>query len=669
VTALAGAVYFAWVGMERQRAIEAAQVRAQAMADLALQNTYRMFESADVALGAVSMLVGPKPDWDAIAKDGTIWYHLRDLADALSTVPRLLLIDDQGMIRVFSDRFGVEPASVKDRDYFLFHRANLTQVPRVGRPILGRVSNQLSIPLSRRLFFDGGGFAGVALANVDPNAFMENFQSLGMDSGGFFNLQLADGTILARYPQAEGAVGRRVDNDPLMPAFAEGKDSGVAIYASPVDGVVRVNAFRRLDRFGLVMWAGLPLDQVLATWMGETIRMGVALLLGLLVLGALFLVAMRHYLAEKAIQARLRESEATLLQAQAVAELGYYVFDIAADRWDSSQVLDGIFGIDAAYGRKAADWLALVAPVERPAMAEYLAGILEGRYDFDREYRIIRPSDGELRWVWGIGQVERDDQGRPTRMVGTIKDVTKRRLAEEALRLKAEELERSNIELEQFAYVASHDLREPLRMVGSYVELLARRYADKLDADAMEFIAFARDGAKRMDRLILDLLEYSRIGRITRPMVMVGLDKVLDRCLKALAAKIEEADATIVLPDAPLPAVLGDADELGRLFQNLIGNAVKYRAPDRKAEIRLSAERDGLMWRITVADNGIGIEPQFFDRVFLIFQRLHKRGDYEGTGIGLSICKKIAEHHNGRIWVESEVGQGSRFFVTLPAMD
>ncbi|MBV5335894.1 hypothetical protein JZU48_02515, partial [bacterium] len=233
-----------------------------------------------------------------------------------------------------------------------------------------------------------------------------------------------------------------------------------------------------------------------------------------------------------------------------------------------------------------------------------------------------------------------------------------------------QELARSNAELEQFAYVASHDLREPLRQVSSYVTLLERHLADKsgdlLDDDAREFMAVVRRGATRMNRLILDLLEYSRLGRIERPTASVALSHVADDAIGCLADVIRDGDAEVAIPDR-LPDVVGDHDELVRLFQNLIGNAIKYRHPDRPPAVTVAVERDGSYWKVSVSDNGIGIAPEHFERIFRIFQRLHGHGRYEGTGIGLASAKKIVERLGGRIWLESEVDLGSTFFFTLPA--
>ncbi|MFG2589613.1 ATP-binding protein [Streptomyces sp. NPDC048438] len=229
------------------------------------------------------------------------------------------------------------------------------------------------------------------------------------------------------------------------------------------------------------------------------------------------------------------------------------------------------------------------------------------------------------------------------------------------------ELRRSNSELEQFAYVASHDLQEPLRKVASFCQLLEKRYRSELDERGRQYIDFAVDGAKRMQVLINDLLTFSRVGRVQQSWKPVDLDAALDRALSNLTLAIEESGAALERED-PLPELLGDPTSLTMVWQNLVGNAVKFRRRDVPCRITVTCVREGDDWHLTVADNGIGIPPEFADKVFVIFQRLHARDEYEGTGIGLSLCRKIIEFHGGRIWLDPEPAEGTLIHFTLPVL-
>ncbi|MEJ7819128.1 MAG: PAS domain S-box protein [Rubrobacteraceae bacterium] len=246
------------------------------------------------------------------------------------------------------------------------------------------------------------------------------------------------------------------------------------------------------------------------------------------------------------------------------------------------------------------------------------------------------------------------------------RDVTERRRYQQALQRHAEDLERSNADLERFAYIASHDLQEPLRMVSSYTQLLSRRYKGRLDEDADEFIAYAVDGATRMQTLINDLLTYSRIGTKGRELSPTDISEVFEVARDNCRVAVEESGATVTSDQ--LPTVVGDFTQLVQLFQNLIGNAIKFRG-EEPPEINVGVQRRGRNWIFGFRDNGIGVDPRYAERVFIVFQRLHTKEDYPGTGIGLAVCKRIVERHGGRLWIESEPGEGSTFFFTLPATE
>jgi len=258
-----------------------------------------------------------------------------------------------------------------------------------------------------------------------------------------------------------------------------------------------------------------------------------------------------------------------------------------------------------------------------------------------------------------------DEDGKGIELVGFARDISARREAEGALARYADELARSNAELQQFAYIASHDLQEPLRKVKSFTQLLAEHYGGQLDEKADKYINYIVDGASRMQTLITDLLTYSRVSTKGNPFEPTSCDDVLDRAIDNLEFSIKETSATIVRD--PLPTVMADAVQLVQLFQNLIGNAIKFHG-ETVPRINISVQKQNAEWVFSVKDNGIGFDPQHAERIFVVFQRLHARDEYPGTGIGLAVCKRITERHGGRIWAESAPGQGSTFRFTLPTM-
>lgn len=369
--------------------------------------------------------------------------------------------------------------------------------------------------------------------------------------------------------------------------------------------------------------------------------------------------------------ARWREAEALRLSAVRFAGILEIASEAVVSVDESQRITFFNRGAEAVFGYASEEVLGeplamLIPPWARPAhgrwIREFGASGVAARHMGDR---------GEISGRRKSGEVFPAEASISTLVVGdtrvytaVIRDISRRRRIEDAANANALELARSNAELEQFAYVASHDLQEPLRMVASYTRLLARRYQGRLDADADEFIGYAVDGVNRMQELISDLLAYSRAGSRRREPEDVAMDDVLGPVLQSLGPAIEDAGATVV--SEPLPVVRGDPGQFAQLFQNLIANAIKFRG-EKAPRVEISARRDGDEWVFSVADNGIGISSEFSERIFVIFQRLHSRAEYPGTGIGLSICRKIVERHGGRIWVGSESGEGTTFRFTLPA--
>lgn len=288
--------------------------------------------------------------------------------------------------------------------------------------------------------------------------------------------------------------------------------------------------------------------------------------------------------------------------------------------------------------------------VEKQTLEEMQVATFNILEDFDADRAQLQDTQKALLNIL-------DDLNQSMEELQTSRDVLEIRVEE-----RTAELARSNAELEQFAYIASHDLQEPLRMVSSYVQLLGRRYRGKLDKDADEFIAFASEGATRMQRLINDLLAYSRVGTRGKSFEEVNLNVVLAQALENLQIAIKEKNAVVTYD--PLLVVYGDGGQLTQIFQNLIDNAIKFSS--NQPVVHVSDRLEGNKCVCSVKDNGIGIAPEYLNRLFMLFQRLHTRKEYPGTGLGLAICKRIIERHGGKIWVESEPGKGSTFYFSIP---
>ncbi|MFN8298697.1 MAG: ATP-binding protein [Chitinophagales bacterium] len=306
-------------------------------------------------------------------------------------------------------------------------------------------------------------------------------------------------------------------------------------------------------------------------------------------------------------------------------------------------------------------WLKNVHPDDMILLND-IAPQLNAYAEYSVEYR-LRRKDGTYRHILEIGTPRFLPDSKFAGYMGSCLDISEMKLVQNELSNYANELKRSNEELEQFAYVASHDMQEPLRMIASYIQLIQRGLESGRTDGLTEFMGFVLDGTSRMQALISDLLQFSRVSRKGNPFTRVDMNETARIAIGHLQQKIKENNATVNF--GSMPVVFGDSFQLIRLLQNLADNAIKFKHPDRKPEINISVEERDSDWLFKVSDNGIGIEDKFYNRIFVIFQRLHTRNEYEGTGIGLAVCKKIVERHGGEIWVESEEGKGSTFYFTI----
>ena len=361
-------------------------------------------------------------------------------------------------------------------------------------------------------------------------------------------------------------------------------------------------------------------------------------------------------------EAALRESEAKYRNLFDEDITGNFVCSPDGRILDCNRSFARIFGFASVEEARSSSILeTYVSPDEREILFERLR--TDGRVENDE--RLRRRRDGTLIHVVENILAIFGRDGNLVRTQGSIIEDTQRHLAESTLRENAEKLERSNADLERFAYVASHDLQEPLRPIVSFSQLLQRRYRGELDTEADEYLDFIVEGGNRMQALILDLLAFSRVNTTRQELARTDPAGVLAAVERSLDIQLCEA-GTVISYD-PMPVVIADPIQLEQVFANLVSNAIKFRRPDVPLRIQIRARRADGFWEFSVADNGIGIEPEYYDRIFVLFQRLHTKDAYPGTGIGLAIVKRIIDRHGGRCWVESTPGSGSTFFFTLPA--
>jgi len=608
---------------------------------------------------------------------------LASLRTRITTVPELVglsFTDGDGTMLARTDPTMPVGYKLTDRQHFQFQQTHFAENRLyIGPPVEDPIRRRPVIFLSRPILGADGGLVGTVSTAAPPD-FVTDALAATLRPEGTSGVFFTDGRVMKRLPD-DGYPNASMAETPVFKAYQRGEP--FADVVGRMDATRRVVGFAPVPGYPLVVAVGLSRDSILAETATE-MKIQIALQMGFtaIVLSLAWgfqrserrrqsvtarLIEMDHRhleelstaVAERTREldeamAALKDSETRFRSIVDTAPLPIVLTRIADDRVAYiNEAAAQAFGVP----RASAEGLKAPEHYDDPAVRIRLKAALEQAGTVRDFEATLRRANGErFDALLSVGTFTIEGERM---MITVAHDVT------ESRRLH-QELARSNSDLEQFSYAVSHDLQEPLRMVSSYLALLERRSADHLTDEAREFIFFAVDGAQRMSRMISDLLEYSRVHRRGRRFAPVELDVACSEALANLAAAIGAAEAEIVRE--PLPRVVGDASQLMRVFQNLVSNALKYRRPDAKPVVRIAAHRDGAEWRVSVADNGIGIDPGQADRLFQVFQRLHSRVQYEGSGIGLALCRRIVERHGGRIWFESAgTDQGSTFHFTLPA--
>ncbi|MEI6414459.1 MAG: ATP-binding protein, partial [Pseudomonadota bacterium] len=530
--------------------------------------------------------------------------------------------------------------------------------------LVARTTGRWSIVIARGIRDDAGRFLGVTTALLDLEAFASLLAKMEIGSEGGILLRRSDTfKLMLRYPsRSEQDLNQPLPaHNPIRQRIEAGERMGTLIYTATTDGVPRLASFRQLDGYPFYVQVALAETNYLAAWHLQAIVAGGLTAAFALVLGLIMVRMIRADARATSVAQQLANNEKRMELALWGGDLGLWDWHVPSGEVVFNERWCAMLGYRPDEITPHVDsWGHLVHPDDWGVINAALEPHLKGETPaYESEHR-MRHKDGHWVWILDRGRVvARDAAGGPVRAVGTHLDITAQKQAEA-------ELLRSNRELEQFSYSISHDMRQPLRMISSYLQLLQMSLGQQLDDEQREYFHFAVDGAKRLDTMLLGLLEYSRIGRKGEPPAWVESRAILDEALLFLGPAIAEAQATIHI-EGEWPRLLASPDELLRLIQNLIGNALKFRVAERRPEVTLSSEITGNRWHLRVADNGIGILPDQIGRLFQVFQRLQSRSAFEGTGIGLALCRKIAEHHGGRIWVESAgEGQGCTFWIDLP---
>ncbi len=582
----------------------------------------------------------------------------------IPAIANLRVSDASGQIRFGENGLLERPADISDRPYFAAARDNGNRLV-ISPPVLGRISQEWVIPVAWRLDGPAGRFDGLLVANLQTKKFTDLFASLKSGPNSVVVLFDADASINLRYPEPKGpgsTIGRKIGSPEFKEFWQQGIRTATYRAQSTTDGIWRTYSYRQVGNYPLFVMLGVAEDDIMAPWKMQAAITATALVILGILLTLVWVLQRKAMADQRKAAAELRQSETRLATILDSLEATVYVSDM-----NTHEVL--------FINRYLRD---MIGDVVGQLCWKTLQSGMNGPCDFcTTPYLLATDGTPNDTYIWenfnpALGRwFQRHDRAIPwtdghlVRMQIAI-DITERKLAKVALQEKAEELLRSNAELEQFSYSISHDMRQPLRMISSYLQLLQNGLGDTLNAEQREYFHFAIDGAQRLDAMLRGLLDYSRVGRKGEPPAWIESRTALDEALLFLRPLVAEAQAEICI-EGEWPRLLASPDELLRLLQNLIGNALKFRVEGRPPVVIITSQVIAGHWRLNVADNGVGILPDQIDRLFQVFQRLQARATYEGTGIGLALCRKIAEHLGGRIWAESAgEGQGSRFCLELP---
>ncbi|WP_173980410.1 ATP-binding protein [Magnetospirillum sp. UT-4] len=619
--------------------------RMSALARVVEARTVQTFQAVDLMLLDVAKELGAEDQPGDPQMHRYLTARARIRSDALTAT----VVGADGTIR-HSSVANLVGRNVGDRSYLTHFRTQPEDDSLfIGEPVTALLNRQV-VFAARAVRNADGTLRAVVVAALSPDLFAGILDAVvPSEATGAVSLANRGHIILARLPEGQ-AIGQSLAEAPLMlQHLAAGGIESRLEGVGGVDGVPRLIAVRTIKPYDFTVGVSVAKDEVTEPVIRGLMGRALFLLAVVVVTVPLYRLSLGRERARAEAErqtARARDHYMRILD--------HFPALVRRTNADGRCVYVNQTWLDFT-GRSFPEevgegWLMRLPPEDR--------AIAEKPGNDEREYRLLC-RDGSCRWVRELRHAFIDADGNPDGVLSACLDITEAKQVQQ-------QLQNSNAELEQFAYVASHDLREPLRMIGSYIALIERRLGASADQDIREFLAFAKDGAVRMDQLVLDLLQFSRIGRMSSPARAVDANEALATALAQLGLLLSESKAILCV--GQLPMVTASESDLVRLFQNLVGNAVKYARPGVPPRITIEAQPSESGWSFSVADNGIGIDPQYFERIFRIFQRLHARDAHGGgSGIGLAICKKVVEYNGGRIWVESPgPDQGATIHFTLP---